>query len=139
MKTRRLILTLLALIFAFAPQSLTTSSAARKRDYTANLISPRAGDVLIPGQVVRIQWTAVFPNVDVTACETEILLSLDGGRTFTSMIAEVRDPRVQYLNWTVPKTPTQRAVLDIRFGCLPVYPETPSPQVHSTFVISAMN
>jgi hypothetical protein len=139
MKTQRLILTLLALIFAFAPQSLTTSSAARKKDYSAKLISPKAGDVLIPGQVVRLEWKADFPDVDVTMCETEILLSLDGGRTFTTMVTEVRDPRVQYFYWTVPKTPTQRAVLDIRFGCLALYPETPSPQVQATFVISAMN
>jgi len=139
MKAQRLILTLLAVSFALAPQSLTTASAARKKGYKAQLISPKAGDVLLPGQVVRIEWTTVFPDVDVTACETEILLSLDGGRTFTSMITEVRDPRVQYFNWTVPKTPTQRAVLDIRFGCLPIYPETPSPQVQSTFVISSMN
>lgn len=137
MKTQRLILTLLALAFAFAPQSLTTSSAARKKDYTAKLISPKAGDVLIPGQVVRLEWTADFPEVDVNYCETEILLSLDGGRTFTWMVTEVRDPRVQYFNWTVPKTPTQKAVLDIRFGCLGIYPETPSPQIQATFVISA--
>ena len=139
MKAQRLILTLLALTFVFAPQSLTTSSAARKKDYSAKLISPKAGDILIPGQVVRLEWKADFPEVDVTMCETEILLSLDGGRTFTWMVTEVRDPRVQYFDWIVPKTPTQRAVLDIRFGCLALYPETPSPQVQSTFVISAMN
>lgn len=139
MKAQRLILVLLALIFAFAPQSLTTSSAARKKDYSAKLISPRPGQVLMPGQVVKIEWKADFPEVDVTMCETEIMLSLDGGRTFNWRVTEVRDPRVQYFNWIVPKTPTQRAVLDIRFGCLGIYPETPSPQVQSTFVISAMN
>jgi len=139
MKAQRLILTLLALAFAFTPQSLTTASAARKKEYSAKLISPKAGEVLIPGQVVRIEWTAVFPDVNLTLCETEILLSLDGGRTFTSMITEMRDPTVQYFNWTVPKTPTRAAVLTIRFGCLGVYPETASPQLQSAFVISAMN
>ena len=88
MKTQRLILTLLALTFALAPQSLTTASAARKKEYSAKLISPKAGEVLMPGQVVRVEWTAVFPDVDLTMCETEILLSLDGGRTFTWMITE---------------------------------------------------
>jgi hypothetical protein len=139
MKTQRLVLALLALTFAFTPQSLTTASAARKKEYSARLISPKAGEVLMPGQVVRVEWTANFPDVDLTMCETEILLSLDGGRTFTSMITEMRDPTVQYFNWTVPKTPTREAVLDIHFGCLGIYPETPSPQVQSTFAIIGLD
>jgi hypothetical protein len=35
-----------------------------------------------------------------------------------------------------PNTPTNTAVLNIRFGCLNIYPETPSMQVQSAFVIS---
>ena len=139
MKTQRLILTLLALTFALAPQSPRTAFAKRRNDnYSAKLISPKAGEVFMPGQVVRVEWTANFPGVDLTMCETEILLSLDGGITFTYITSQ-RDPRVQYFNWTVPKTPTTAAVLDIRFGCLGIYPETSSPQVQSTFVISAPN
>jgi len=91
---------------------------------------------LIPGQVVRIEWTANFPNVDLTMCETEILLSLDGGKTIYMFITSSRRPKVQYFDWTVPNTPTNAAVLDIRFGCLNIYPETPSLQVQSAFVIS---
>ena len=138
MKTQRLLLALLALTFAFTPQSLTTASAARKKEYSAKLISPRAGDVLIPGQVVRVEWTAVYPEVDLTACEMEVLLSIDGGRTF-AYVAEQRDATLQYFDWTVPKTPTTAAVLDIRFGCLGVYPETSCPQIQTRFVISSMN
>ena len=89
-----------------------------------------------PGQVVRVEWTAAFPDVDLTMCETEILLSLDGGTTFT-FITSQRDPSVQHFNWTVPRTPTRAAILDIRFGCLNIYAETSSPQVQSAFVISA--
>jgi len=136
MKTRPLILTLLALTFALAPQSPRTAFAQRKKDYSAKLISPRAGEVLRPGQVVRVEWTAAFPDVDLTMCETEILLSLDGGTTFT-FITSQRDPSVQHFNWTVPRTPTRAAILDIRFGCLNIYAETSSPQVQSAFVISA--
>ena len=136
MKTRPLILTLLALTFALAPQSPRTAFAERKKDYSAKLISPRAGEVLRPGQVVRVEWTAAFPDVDLTMCETEILLSLDGGTTFT-FITSQRDPSVQHFNWTVPRTPTRAAILDIRFGCLNIYAETSSPQVQSAFVISA--
>jgi hypothetical protein len=136
-KTPRLILALLALTFALAPQLPETAFAQRTQDnYRAKLISPRAGQVLSPGQVVRIEWTANFPNVDLTMCETEILLSLDGGKTIYMFITSSRRPKVQYFDWTVPNTPTNAAVLDIRFGCLNIYPETPSLQVQSAFVIS---
>jgi hypothetical protein len=139
MKTRRLVLTLLALTFALAPQSPRTASAERRREYSATLISPRAGEVLMPGQVVRIEWTAVFPGVDLNMCETEILLSLDGGKTTFMFINSQRNPKVQYFDWTVPNTPTRTAVLDIRFGCLNLYAETSSLQVQSAFVISPLD
>ena len=135
MKTRPFVLALLALTFALAPQSPRSAFAERWKDYSAKLISPRAGEVLRPGQVVRVEWTAVFPDVDLTMCETEILLSLDGGQTF-AFITSQRNPKVRYFNWTVPETPTTAAVLDIRFGCLNIYAETSSPQVQSVFVIS---
>ena len=136
MKTQRLIITLFALTFAFAPQSFRTASAAKRKvgRYNAELISPKAGEVLVAGQVVRVEWKSVFPNVDLSWCETEIRLSLDGGTTFTWITGE-RDPREQYFDWTVPNTPTNAAVLDIYFGCLGYYPETSSPQVQSPFVI----
>jgi hypothetical protein len=138
MKTPRIILALLALTFALAPQSPPIAFARPyQKKYSARLISPRAGEVLVPGQVVRIQWTADFPGVDLTMCETELLLSLDGGRTIYMMLTEQRNPKVQYFDWTVPNTPTNEAVLDIRFGCLNLYPETPSLQFQSAFVISA--
>ena len=137
MKTRRLILALFALTVAMAPQSPPTAFARPDpKKYSAKLISPRAGQVLSPGQVVRIEWTANFPNVDLTMCETEILLSLDGGKTIYMFITSSRRPKVQYFDWTVPNTPTNTAVLDIRFGCLNIYRETRSIQVRSAFVIS---
>ena len=136
MKTERLILALLALTFALAPQSPKTAFAqAYKKKYSAHLISPRPGQVLIPGQVVRIAWTADFPDVDLSMCETEVLLSLDGGKTIYMLLTEQRNPNVQYFDWTVPNAPTNQAVLNIRFGCLNLYPETSSLQVQSAFVI----
>jgi hypothetical protein len=135
-KTPRLILALLALTFALAPQLPGTAFAQRTNDtYRATLISPRAGQVLSPGQVVRIQWTVDYPNVDLTMCETELLLSLDGGKTIYMLLTEQRNPKVHYFDWTVPNAPTNAAVLDIRFGCLNIYPETSSLQVQSAFVI----
>src|ERR1043166_8351428 len=136
MKLHPLILALIALTFVFAPQSSPTASARPYQKYSARLISPKAGDVLVPGQTVRIQWTADFPGVDLSMCETEVLLSLDGGRTIYMRLTESRNPQLQYFDWTVPNAPTNQAVLDIRFGCLNIYPETSSLQLRSTFVIS---
>jgi len=139
-KTPRLILALLALTVALAPQSPKTAFARPyQKKYSAKLISPKPGEVLLPGQVVRIAWTADFPDVDLTMCETEVLLSLDGGKTIYMLLTEQRNPKVQYFDWTVPNTPTNEAVLDIRFGCLNLYPETPSVQVQTAFVISPAN
>ena len=137
MKTPRLLLALLALTFALAPQLPGTAFAQRTQDnYRAKLISPRAGQVLVPGQVVRVAWTADFPNVDLTMCEAEILLSLDGGKTTYMRLTESRNPKVQYFDWIVPNAPTNTAVLNIRFGCLNIFPETASLQLQSVFVIS---
>jgi hypothetical protein len=125
------------LTVALAPQSSKTVFAQpRQGAYGATLISPRAGEVLVPGQVVRVAWTANFPDVDLTMCETEVLLSLDGGKTTYMLLTEQRNPKVQYFDWIVPNAPTNTAVLNIRFGCLNIYPETPSLQVQSAFVIS---
>ena len=138
MKTPRFILALLALTVALATQSPNTAfSQPYKPGYRAKLISPKAGDVLTPGKVVRIEWTANFPGVDLSMCETEVLLSLDGGKTIYMRLIESRNPKIQYFDWSVPNTPTNDAVLDIRFGCLNLYPETSSLQVQSPFVIRA--
>src|SRR5262245_40404730 len=138
MKLHRLIPALLALTAVLTPQLPATAFAqSDKPKYEAKLISPRPGQVLQPGQVVRIQWTANFPKVDLSMCETEVLLSLDGGRTIYMMVTEQRNPRIQYFDWTVPNTPTNQAVLDIRFGCLNIYPETSSLQLRSPLVIKS--
>jgi hypothetical protein len=134
--------TLLGLALIFAPPLSRSAAAQPEKDgqtkgqYTAELISPRAGQVLVPGQVVRVEWKSQLPSVDPSMCETEIRLSLDGGKSFTWVTGE-RDPRVTFFDWTVPNTPCEAALLDIYFGCLGYYPETTSLQVRSPFVISA--
>ena len=144
MKVRRFVATLFAVAFAFAPQLLKTSTAAPddpEGKYSAQLVSPKAGDVVFPGQKVKIVWEASFPklSVPVSWCETEIYLSLDGGRSFPVIITPIHlDPspnRNLSWDWTVGNTPTRAAVLDIRFGCEQFYPETRSVQTSSSFVI----
>jgi hypothetical protein len=141
MKAKPLILTLLALTFTLAPQSPRTASAKGKSEYSAQLLSPRAGEVLRPGQVVTVTWASTFPDVDVSMCETELMISLDGGRTY-SYITSQRNPKLKYFNWTVPEVPAGArvaAILDIRFGCLGIYAETYSPQIESTFWIDPIS
>ncbi len=143
MKTRGFVVTLFAVAFAFALQLLKTSAAEpdnRQGLYAAKLISPQAGDVVFPGQKVRIVWEALLPKlpVDVSWCESEIRLSLDGGKTFPLLITPWRygpGSGILSFDWTVSNTPTDAAVLDIRFGCEQYFPEARSVQAASTFVI----
>lgn len=143
MKTRGFIVTLFVVVFAFAPQLLKTSTAApdaQQGTYAAKLVSPQAGDVVSPGQKIRIVWEALYPklNVPLSWCEAEIRLSLDGGVTFPFIITPLQmssDNSVRSFDWTVSKTPTNAAVLDIRFGCEQYYPESSSVQSASSFVI----
>ena len=131
MKTRIFIVSLFLVAFAFAAANLNAQST-----YSSKLISPRLGQVLHPGQQVRIEWAPTFPNINLNGCEMEIWLSLDGGKTFTRWIT-FTSVNNTYYDWTVPNTPTNAAVLDIRFGReMPYYPETYSPQPASTFVIA---
>jgi hypothetical protein len=143
MKARGFVVTLFAVAFTFAPQLLKISTAApdaQQGTYAAKLVSPQAGDVVFPGQKVRIVWEALLPKlpVNLSWCEAEIWLSLDGGKSFPFIITPWQlDPnnRILSFDWTVPNAPTAAAVLDIRFGCEQFYPETRSVQTASSFVI----
>jgi hypothetical protein len=134
MKIREFIITVLAIALSVAPQLVNTSSAAS--GYSAQLISPTAGQVLYVGQKVRVEWTHALPPINLGACEEEVWLSLDGGNTFTMLISPWMDPKAQYFYWTAPNTPTTKAVLDLRFGCEPGYPESYAPQAASIFTIA---
>jgi hypothetical protein len=135
MKIRAILLTLCAVALSFAPQFVNSSRAASGK-YSAQLISPAAGQVLYPGQKVRVEWKSVLPPINLEGCEAEVWLSLDGGTTFTMCITPVMDPKAQYFYWTVPNIPTNAAVLDIRFGCEGWYPENYAPQPASMFTIA---
>ena len=80
MKTPGLIVTLFLVTFAFAPAKLNAQSS-QKQGYSAKLISPRLGQVLRPGQQVRVEWDAALPDMrNLHACEMEIWLSLEQAR-----------------------------------------------------------
>ena len=134
MKIRGLVLIMVAVALSFAPRFANTSSA--QGTYSAKLISPAAGQVLRPGETIKVEWISRLPNIDLRMCEAEVWLSLDGGRRFTARISPWMDGSARYFYWTVPNWPTRAAVLDLRFGCEQAYPESYSPQPASTFVIA---
>ena len=76
MITRGLLVTIFAVALSVAPQLVGTSSAGGT--YSATLISPRVGQVLHPGQKIRVEWRSALPGIDLGACEMEVWLS--GGR-----------------------------------------------------------
>jgi len=133
MKIHRYLIAPLALMLFFG---VSTNSFANSNTFMAKLISPRLGQVLHPGQHVTIQWQSMLPKTQARGCEMELFLSLDGGRTFTTCITPYVNPHSTSFDWIVPNLPTNAAVVDIHFGCEWYYPETPSPQPQSTFVIA---
>ena len=129
MKSRGFVLIMVAMTFAFAPAK---SNAQSK--YAVRLISPVAGQVLYAGQRIMVEWKHKLPNIPLAGCESEAWLSLDGGSTF-QWLTFLGSSSTSFL-WTVPNTPTNAAVLDIRFGCDLYYPESYAPQPASAFVIA---
>lgn len=66
------------------------------------------------GSTVGVSW-----NLDGEAGgfdEMELLLSLDGGRSFPLRVTRRIDPRVRGILWTVPSLPTANARLALRAG-----------------------
>jgi hypothetical protein len=133
MKIRVLVMAFIAVALSVVPQFINTASAG---GYSAQLISPTAGQVLYPGQRIKVAWRVQLPHVDLGACETEVFLSLDGGLTFSMMISPAMDPKANYFYWIVPNIPTNQAVMEVRFGCEPGYPESYAPQPASMFTIA---
>jgi hypothetical protein len=133
MKTSGIVLIVVAVVFALAPAKSNAQGT-----YAVRLISPVAGQVLYPGQRIMVEWQHRVPGIPLAGCESEAWLSLDGGVTFPTWLTFL-DPRSTSFLWTVPNTPTNSAVLDIRFGCDLHYPESYSPQTASRFVIAKSN
>lgn len=126
------------LVFVFAPARMWALPPPPP-SFSPRLISPTAGQVLYSGQQIKVQWQDTVPN-QVTYpsyCEVEVWLSLDGGNTYSLRITPSMDPNARFFYWTVPNTPTKSALLDIRYGCEPFYPESFHTQSGSPFVIAS--
>jgi hypothetical protein len=64
------------------------------------------------GRTVVIRW----PALPAEAEEVELVLSLDGGRTFPVRVSPELEPRDLQFTWRVPELPSETAVLVLRVG-----------------------
>lgn len=101
----RFVLALVA-VLALAP------NLAAEGDQGGEILAPTAGTVVRAGDVVEVRWTPVPPDVE----EFELLLSVDGGRTFSLRLTAMLDPRVTSYSWHVPNVPTGAARIVLRVG-----------------------
>ena len=96
----------LAITVAVAPHALAARQSA------GEILTPAPGAKIRAGDVVKISWTHVPAGVD----EFELLLSIDGGRTFPLRLTEMLDPDLTSYAWRVPNLPTGAACLRLRVG-----------------------
>jgi hypothetical protein len=75
---------------------------------------PAAGDRLEPGTVVEVFWD--LHGIPSDAQESELVLSLDGGRTFPIRLTADFDPATRKILWRVPALATDQARLALRAG-----------------------
>ena len=85
------------------------SLAARERE------GPRLrlaiGHPVHPGEKLSLFWQGADESIE----ELEILLSVDGGQTFSIWVSPSLDPRTGHYEWTVPKLGGSDAWLLVRF------------------------
>src|SRR5438874_13190689 len=110
MKSRGFVLIVIAAALSVAPPLLVNTSKAAG-GYSAQLISPTAGQVAYPGQKIRVEWRSTLPPINLVACEMEVWLSLDGGHTYPMSMSPWMGPKAKYLDWTILTTPNDHAVL----------------------------
>jgi hypothetical protein len=72
------------------------------------------GAVLYAGETARLEWSLERPAGGFA--EMELVLSLDGGRTFPVRVTRDLDPGTRSFVWRVPALPTAHARLALRAG-----------------------
>jgi hypothetical protein len=113
--------------------------AQKRRPPNVILVSPKAGDVLTPGDQITIAWEIDAPaNANFQGCEQEIYLSTDKGKSIAARLTPEFSYTMTSYTLTVPNLPTKKAVIVIGFGCEGATPyfEVQYPQKQSVFRIS---
>jgi hypothetical protein len=84
---------------------------------TSAFVSPRPAATLTGGSVAEVRWSGLEREaLGRDADEAELVLSLDGGRTFPVRVSAELDPRATGYRWRVPSVPTASARLAVRVG-----------------------
>jgi hypothetical protein len=81
---------------------------------SAFLVAP-GGERLEPGSEQKVRWN-LDPSTARGRDEMELVLSLDGGRTFPVRLTGRISPRTRSAAWRVPALSTERATLALRMG-----------------------
>lgn len=80
-------------------------------------LSPSAGEALAPGAIVDVRWAPICRTEGQREIdEAEIVLSLDGGRTFPVRVSPDLNPCTAKYVWKVPALPSSDARLALRAG-----------------------
>lgn len=108
---RRSLSRLLGLVAVALPAG--TALAVSVPPGAIEIVSPRAGDALVAGGKMRVEWRAD----DALAFEEwEAFLSLDGGATWPLRLTPHLDRRLRRVEVDLPEVPTRDARLLLRFG-----------------------
>lgn len=81
----------------------------------ARFLRPMAGERLEPGESIEVSW-ALDRYQAVAFDEMELVLSLDGGRTFPLRLTRDLSPGSGRVTWRVPALPVGKARLALRGG-----------------------
>ena len=99
-------------VFAVLAAALAASADGRE---SGRFASPSHGTTLTGGAVVDARWI-IDAEESAGADEAELVLSLDGGRTFPVRISGGLSPGETSYRWRVPALATEDARLALRIG-----------------------
>ncbi len=98
---------------AFAAGLIAGASTARAEGPA--FLSPAGSARLLSGSTVTVEWSkGAMPGDEVG--EMELVLSLDGGRSFDVRVSGEIEPDVGRIDWRVPSLPARHARLALRTG-----------------------
>lgn len=98
-------------IWAALVLSALGASSAQALASSRLTAGPRPGEAFRAGSATTLAF-----DVNEEIEEMEVLLSLDGGRTFPLRVTREMSGGTHQLNWRVPNLPTTRARLALRVG-----------------------
>jgi hypothetical protein len=96
---------------------LCTLAAVPAARASSPFTAPAPGESLAPGSIVEVRWASLCGDLRHRGLdEAEIVLSLDGGRTFPIRVTPELSPCSTRFLWTVPSLPAAHARLAVRAG-----------------------